>query len=515
MPRDIGTGIYHYPDGTPGNPAQTIFSTRYNTFINDLTNVLNQPVPPNMGGTGGASAEEGHVKSSTEAAAQLVTDYNTHLFYPGSFRSAATAGLPGAPVDNHSFAGICYLNEALAYPPTNQNLIIEARDQDDVNSPGILYIREKKENVWGPWMQSADISALAFQGMQVNGGFEINQEKASGQFAFADGEHVCDMWKLFHSVLTGGAGMAQFSSGSAFSRFPFSMAGAVTGAQPTMSASDYFFITQMVEGNRMSRLGWGKSIAIPITLTFWTAHSKTGLYSGSIRNAALDRCYAFTYTQAASGVEQLNTIVIPGETAGTWATDTGIGMWVSFVIAAGPLLLVEPNTWLAAGLGATGQVNGLDNVSNVFRFAGLAILPGAQTITPSQSPLLMRQYDQELATCQRYFQKSYPQGIIPGTVNHNPGLTIHATPSNAIPDGRYYGSVQLFPTMRITPLVKIYGFGGTPDVVSDFQGLELAAGSGTPDTRGTSAFSVRNNSGLDLGTQGNIVVHHWTADARL
>ncbi|MET0710047.1 MAG: hypothetical protein ABWY82_24865, partial [Tardiphaga sp.] len=166
MPR-LPTGVYEqpFPDVVPDT---TIESAVYNGFVNDVETDLNTPRPIVAGGTGATSAAGALVSIGAEAAAQLVTNYNTHLFFPGSFRSTNAAGIPGAPVDSHAFAGIAYLNEALADPPTNQNLIIEARDESVAGDvPGRLYIREKKAGVWSTWVQSGETTAVRYDAAQT------------------------------------------------------------------------------------------------------------------------------------------------------------------------------------------------------------------------------------------------------------------------------------------------------------------------------------------------------------
>jgi hypothetical protein len=139
MPRDIGTGLYHYPDGTPGNPGQTIFSTRYNTFINDLTNTLNQALPVNMGGTGGDNPTTARDNIDAEVAGAQVTNYDTHVFENGSFYSfpAATA----APVAAN-LMGCCTI-----FGAGPDYITIEARD----SATGVNYVRRKQGGAWGAW----------------------------------------------------------------------------------------------------------------------------------------------------------------------------------------------------------------------------------------------------------------------------------------------------------------------------------------------------------------------------
>jgi hypothetical protein len=149
MPQD-GSGNYAYPLGTRGVPDETIESAAYNNFLDDLVgNDLNIPRPIHRGGTGATTADAALMNLGAEKAAQLVTNYDTHVWLPGSFRSAgsATAG----PVDGHAFAGIVYINEPLASPPTNANVTVSARDMDDTVVPSRVYVREKKAGVWGAW----------------------------------------------------------------------------------------------------------------------------------------------------------------------------------------------------------------------------------------------------------------------------------------------------------------------------------------------------------------------------
>ncbi len=170
MPRD-GSGIYTQPapdvvDGT------TIESTVYNLFTHDVETDLNAERPIIAGGTGASSADEALSNLGAETAAQVVTNYDSHVWYPGSFRSAA--GATGAPTAN-AFAGIAYIGEALAFPPTNLNVVVEARDLGDASIPGTVYVREKAAGVWGAWAIDAAGSFVAKAGDKMTGNLEIEK----------------------------------------------------------------------------------------------------------------------------------------------------------------------------------------------------------------------------------------------------------------------------------------------------------------------------------------------------
>lgn len=148
MPRD-GSSIYHIPPGTEGIPDTTIESNKYNTFAHDVEADLNTPRPIVAGGTGANSANGALASIGGEKSSQLVTNYDSHLFLPGSLYSINSA--TGAPVTGHSFVGWAVSSDPPAYPPANLNVVVYARDQTDITVPGRMYVREKKAGVWGPW----------------------------------------------------------------------------------------------------------------------------------------------------------------------------------------------------------------------------------------------------------------------------------------------------------------------------------------------------------------------------
>jgi len=149
MPQNASKN-YEYPPGTRGIPDETIESPAYNGFLDDLVdNDLNIARPLHRGGTGATTPDQALINLSAEKAAQAVVNYDSHVWMPGSFYSAGSA--TNAPVAGHAFAGICYLNEALATPLENKNVTVSARDMDDTVVPSRVYVREKKANVWGPW----------------------------------------------------------------------------------------------------------------------------------------------------------------------------------------------------------------------------------------------------------------------------------------------------------------------------------------------------------------------------
>jgi hypothetical protein len=148
MPRNV-SNVYSIPPGTEGVTDTTIESNKYNAFAHDVETDLNTPRPVSAGGTGASTADAGLFNIGAEKSSQVVTNYDSQLWQPGSFYSASTA--TGSPIDGHAFVGWVVSSDVPASPPANQNVVVHARDQSGATVPGRIYVREQKSGVWGPW----------------------------------------------------------------------------------------------------------------------------------------------------------------------------------------------------------------------------------------------------------------------------------------------------------------------------------------------------------------------------
>jgi hypothetical protein len=316
MPRDgTQTYILPFPDVVADT---TIESPVYNGFTNDVAQDLNLPRPIVAGGTGATNADQALFNMAAEKATQVVTNYDSHVWVPGSFRSAAAA--TGAPNATAIFSGVCYIHEALANPPTNQNVTVEARDMTD----GRLYVRRKTAGVWGAWVTTDG----TVDNTIINGDFRVNQGGYVSGAVLAAGLYGHDQWK----------------------------AGAAGG--------NYSF-TQLKSSTQIT-IASGKTLIQPIE----DANVTGGSYVLSWLGTAQARAGVNTLTP--SGAYAASPLLITGQTAGT-------------------VMSVEFNTGT------------LDKVK---------LEPGL-----AASPFVMRPYDQELVTCQRYFQTGEVGQIVGGVVN--------------------------------------------------------------------------------------------------
>ena len=140
MPRD-GTGNYNQPFPNVA-PDTTIESIVYNGFVSDVALDLNAARPIMAGGTGAASADDALANLGGEKASQVVTNYDSHVWLPGSFYSAP--GATGGPIDA-SLGGICYMTD-------DDNITLEARRYVADTTTPTKYVRQKASGVWGAWL---------------------------------------------------------------------------------------------------------------------------------------------------------------------------------------------------------------------------------------------------------------------------------------------------------------------------------------------------------------------------
>ena len=298
---------------------------------------------------------------------------------------------------------------------------------------------------------AAPFDAMAYSGLQINGSFDVSQEKGNTATT-TNGQYICDGW-LANASGTMVIYMLPSNSPGSFNGLPNSLYAQTTTAQASLAAGDYWVASQKIEGYRVARLSWGTSSAQPITIGFWTLFHVPGVYSGVIRNGALNRCYAFTYTHAAADVAQYNVITIPGDTTGTWASDNTTGMQIVFTFAAGSgNVAPSANSWLAGGyIAAPGQVNGASATTNTFRITGVIVLPGNEAPSAARSPFVMRSYQDELLICKRYFYNGVPPlvGVAASATNLNRLSCRHPLPMRASP------------TIAVTSTITFYDGSGT------------------------------------------------------
>jgi hypothetical protein len=242
-------------------------------------------------------------------------------------------------------------------------------------------------------------SLQGFRNRIINGNMVIDQRNAGASVTITNTgalTYTLDRWAAF------GNAASKFSVqqvSDAPSGFVNSLK--ITSlAATTVASGDQYTLNQSVEGFNTSDLGWGTTGAQTVTLSFWVKSSLTGTFGGVFVNNAIDRGYGFNYTVSAANTWEQKTVVVSGDTTGTWATNNTVGIRVYFGLGVGSTFAATPGVWQAGSFrSATGAVSVVGTSGATFFITGVQLEAGAVA-----TPFERRDYGRELIMCQRYFQ---------------------------------------------------------------------------------------------------------------
>ena len=355
--------------------------------------------------------------------------------------------------------------------------------------------------------QVGSINDGALAGMRnriINGGMDIAQRGTSFA-AIANTDYSLDRWQWGQI----GAMVCTVSRSTDVpnNTFQSSYKVDVTTVDSSIAAGDFAAFQQPVEGYNVRDL-----IGTTFTLSFWVKSPKTGVHCVAFRNSGsggtTDRAFVKEYTIISANSWEYKTLTVTGGliTAGTWDWTNGRGIVVRFTLACGSTFHTTADAWQTGNFIATAnQVNVMDNTANDFFITGVQLEPGAVA-----TPFERRIFGQELALCQRYFQKSYNIDVAPGTVGSSGmnGIVSHAASSYT-----GFGVVNFPVSMRTAPACTGYNpeTGTTTTFVRNFSAVTNL--NGAIANIGQAGFSSNvDNGSVDVSQS---LGYHWTASAEL
>ena len=313
--------------------------------------------------------------------------------------------------------------------------------------------------------------ALSNRNMIINGAMQVAQRGTS--FTGVNSTNMtCDRFKCLIAAGTMGAYTisqdADAPSGFANS---LKFENTIANASPVAGAFNVLFYA--FEGQDLQRIGKGTADAQQVTLSFWVKSNKTGTYQVNLNEDAYgnQRMVGDTYAVSVSGTWEKKTITFPADTVGAFADDNLAAAQIEWWFGSGSTYSsgATPTAWETsnnADRNAGSNVNLADTVGNYFQITGVQLEVG-DTATPFEH----RSYAQEMAACQRYYQR-LGMGV-PLAVNSNT---------------TYMQVYSVFPvTMRATPTVSqtttsLYGIAHT--ATADFSGTNSSISTANADPKG-------------------------------
>ena len=321
----------------------------------------------------------------------------------------------------------------------------------------------------------------------INGAMRIDQRNVGASATPSNGQYTLDRWQQQMSA-SAKFSVQQDSSANTVAGFTSSLKVTSLSAY-SVSSTDYFDITQNIEGFNAADLNWGTANAKPVTLSFWVRSSLTGTFGGSLMNGDYDRSNPYTYTISAVDTWEYKTVTVAGDVTGTWLKTTGAGMQVNFSLGAGATRSGTAGTWAGSQLwSATGATSVVGTNGATFYITGVQLEVGSTATSFDYRP-----YGTELALCQRYYQKTYDVNTVPGSTFNweyaSPAFAI-GTGNFGMPCGRSF-----LVSMRATPTITTYDGSGNAGKIAQWGvGENQSYGSVGATQNQITAFDFSNNT---------------------
>ena len=247
---------------------------------------------------------------------------------------------------------------------------------------------------------TAAMSSSFLRNRILNGDMRIDQRNAGASVTINTlaGGYTIDRW-----FATGRAAAGVFTVQRLSTPVPAGFTnclGCTVTTSATPGTSDAYVVGQFIEGFNTGDLGWGTASAQTVTLSFRVYSSLTGTFGGSVANNAANRCYPFSFSIGSANTWTTISVTIPGDTTGTWLTDNSAGIKLYFDLGSGSSLRGTAGVWGSTFYtGVTGGTNVIATNGATFYLTGVQLEVGT-----AATPFERRQFGQELALCQRYYE---------------------------------------------------------------------------------------------------------------
>ena len=343
----------------------------------------------------------------------------------------------------------------------------------------------------------------------INGNFSISQYNGTSSVTPVDSAvvYVIDRWATYATAASKIS--YQQNAGSVTPPTGFTnYLGATSLSAYSVGSGDLFQLQQRIEGFNTADLGWGTASASSVTLSFWVRSSLTGTFGGSLRNSASNRSYPFSYTISAANTWEQKTITVAGDTSGTWVTNNGIGISITWGMGVGSTYTGTAGSWSGSNYAsATGATSVVGTNGATFYITGVQLEVGS-----SATGFEYVNYQTSLANCQRYYEKSYNIATTPGTATAV-GMVIYMgitdSAGNVIPTIRFAVNKRSDPTL--TFFNSSTGASGT--WVWDRSGASGTISMTQDGATGNGQLvTFANTGGAYTSTK---IVGHWTASSEL
>jgi len=296
-----------------------------------------------------------------------------------------------------------------------------------------------------------------------------------------------------------------------------------TTADASPASADNFYLSMQSEGQNLQVFEKGTSDAKTSTLAYWIKCNKTGNYVVELWDRTNDRHVAVLKTISSADTWQKVVCNFPADTSGALANTNARSIMISWAFDTGTddSSGTLPSTWAsrvdANRFAGTTLALG-DNTANEVLITGVQWEVGTFADDNALPPFQFEDVSTSLMRCQRYFQKSFPQGTAPqnyssyvaGQSDNSIGATMSSTEFKTV--------ITLKCEMRSAPTITYYRAQNTPEdgEWTFFDGGDKLNPSSMASNSQTHRFTavLTYSSGLTAGNSG-LCQGNYKADAEL
>lgn len=210
-----------------------------------------------------------------------------------------------------------------------------------------------------------------------------------------------DRWGVYNATGSGCVFQTKMHAGtSGLAEFPnFLRVQTTTARGSAWGDNQQCTVFQGIEGYNIADWLLGSANAKPLFLSFWVRSTIAGNFGASIRNArGAGQNYPFGFTINAANVWERKTVAVPAVTAGTWASNTDMGLMLAIDLGSSNAQRTSAEAWTASLFhGKTGAISIGSTLNAYIDITGMQL-----TAETADTPFDHRMYPVELLLCARY-----------------------------------------------------------------------------------------------------------------
>jgi hypothetical protein len=354
----------------------------------------------------------------------------------------------------------------------------------------------------------------------INGDMNIDQPHEGATFATCVGNSIVrliDRWKCynFNSGPTTAGTWQRITTG--LTTYPYALQLTVSGTAVALAAGNQIHIDTGLEGGQFQLLGWGTNFGTPAVLDFCAKSSVTGTYGGWLRNTGGTFYYQFQYVISAANTWTCFSQNIPAPLgSGGFASPPINGsyyVYVGFDLGTGSTSNNATLGWTVPTSGTrvhlTGSVNLTNTANAVMAWTGVHLRAGTLQFAPYQQ----REFGDELNLVSRFYQKSFPPGIIPVQNGGLAGATCTTSQTATATSGRPNVYIRLNPAFQGAPAITTYNpavaDANWRDVTTTAASVPVSVDPST--AKSATGFQITSGATTSVLANDNICIH-WSAD---